>query len=101
MSTEHILCHYSAEHFRAKLFARLADAGYPPDEQCWFTNLHTAGNTGAASTFERLAEVRSRLPPGDRVLLIVPESGRFTLAFAHLTCVGYRAAVVGTADHRA
>jgi 3-oxoacyl-[acyl-carrier-protein] synthase III len=86
--TEHILCHYSAEHFRAKLFARLRDAGYPPDEQRWFTNLHTAGNTGAASIFVMLAEARSRLHPGDRVLLIVPESGRFTLAFAHLTCVG-------------
>jgi 3-oxoacyl-[acyl-carrier-protein] synthase-3 len=35
-----------------------------------------------------LAEARARLRPGDRVLLIVPESGRFTLAFAHLTCVG-------------
>jgi 3-oxoacyl-[acyl-carrier-protein] synthase III len=85
---EHILCHYSAEHFRAKLFARLCDAGYPPDEQRWFTNLHTAGNTGAASIFVMLAEARARLRPGDRVLLIVPESGRFTLAFAHLTCVG-------------
>ncbi|HEY0937966.1 MAG TPA: iron-containing redox enzyme family protein, partial [Trebonia sp.] len=29
-----------------------------------------------------------RIRPGDRVLLIVPESGRFTLAFAQLTCVG-------------
>jgi 3-oxoacyl-[acyl-carrier-protein] synthase III len=85
---EHILCHYSAEHFRAKLFARLSEAGFPPDEKRWFTNLHTAGNTGAASIFVMLAEARSRLRPGDRVLLIVPESGRFTLAFAHLTCVG-------------
>jgi 3-oxoacyl-[acyl-carrier-protein] synthase-3 len=85
---EHILCHYSSQHFRAKLFARLRDAGYPPDEQRWFTNLHTAGNTGAASIFVMLAEARPRLCPGDRVLLIVPESGRFTLAFAHLTCVG-------------
>ncbi|HEY2549391.1 MAG TPA: hypothetical protein VGI64_02310 [Streptosporangiaceae bacterium] len=50
-ATEHILCHYSAEHFRAKLFTRLREAGYPPDERRWFTNLHTAGNTGAASIF--------------------------------------------------
>jgi 3-oxoacyl-[acyl-carrier-protein] synthase III len=85
---EHVLCHYSTGHFRGKLFARLRDAGYPPEEQRWFTNLHTAGNTGAASIFVMLAEARSRLRPGDRVLLIVPESGRFTLAFAHLTCVG-------------
>jgi len=85
---EHVLCHYSAEHFRGKLFAALRAAGYPPDEQRWFTNLQTAGNTGAASIFVMLAAARSRLRPGDRVLLIVPESGRFTLAFAHLTCVG-------------
>ena len=86
--TEHILCHYSAEHFRGKLFARLREAGYPPDAQRWFTNLHTAGNTGAASIFVMLDGVWPRLRPGDRVLLIVPESGRFSLAFAHLTCVG-------------
>ena len=86
--TEHILCHYSAEHFRAKLFARLRDAGYAPDEERWFSNLRTAGNTGAASIFVMLDAARSRLRPGDRVLLIVPESGRFTFAFAQLTCVG-------------
>jgi 3-oxoacyl-[acyl-carrier-protein] synthase-3 len=35
-----------------------------------------------------LDAARARLRPGDRVLLIVPESGRFSLAFAQLTCVG-------------
>jgi 3-oxoacyl-[acyl-carrier-protein] synthase III len=85
--TEHILCHYSAEHFRAKLFSRLRDAGYEPEEERWFTNLQTAGNTGAASIFVMLDALRPRLRHGDRVLLIVPESGRFTLAFAQLTCV--------------
>jgi 3-oxoacyl-[acyl-carrier-protein] synthase-3 len=86
--TEHVLCHYSAEHFRAKLMRRLRDAGYAPDDERWFTNLHTAGNTGAASIFVMLDAARPRMRRGDRVLLIVPESGRFTLAFAQLTCVG-------------
>jgi 3-oxoacyl-[acyl-carrier-protein] synthase-3 len=86
--TEHILCHYSAEHFRAGLLDRLRGAGYAPDEERWYTNLHTAGNTGAASIFVMLDAARPRIRPGDRVLLIVPESGRFTLAFAQLTCVG-------------
>ena len=86
--TEHILCHYSAEHFRAKLLDRLRDAGYAPEDKRWFTNLHTAGNTGAASIFVMLDAARDRMRPGDRVLLIVPESGRFTMAFAQLTCVG-------------
>jgi 3-oxoacyl-[acyl-carrier-protein] synthase III len=86
--TEHILCHFSAEHFRGKLFGLLRAAGYAPDEERWFTNLHTAGNTGAASIYVMLDAVRPQLRDGDRVLLVVPESGRFTLAFAHLTCVG-------------
>ncbi len=86
--TEHILCHYSAEHFKDKLFTRLREAGYSLDDKRWFTNLHTAGNTGAASIFVMLDAARPRLRSGDRVLLIVPESGRFSLAFAHLTCVG-------------
>jgi 3-oxoacyl-[acyl-carrier-protein] synthase-3 len=86
--TEHVLCHYSAEHFRGKLLGRLRDAGYDPDDERWFTNLHTAGNTGAASIFVMLDAARPRIRPGDRVLLIVPESGRFTMAFAQLTCVG-------------
>jgi 3-oxoacyl-[acyl-carrier-protein] synthase-3 len=85
---EHVLCHYSAEHFRAKLFARLREEGYEITGDRWFTNLYTAGNTGAASIFVMLEAVRPRLGPGDRVLLIVPESGRFSLAFAQLTCVG-------------
>ena len=76
--TEHVLCHYSAEHFRAKLINRLREAGHDPDESRWFTNLHTAGNTGAASIFVMLEAARPRLRPGDRVLLIVPESGRFS-----------------------
>ncbi len=86
--TEHVLCHYSAEHFRAKLMGRLAEAGYPPKQEHWFSNLETAGNTGAASIFVMLQAAMPRIRRGDRVLLIVPESGRFTLAFAQLTCVG-------------
>lgn len=84
---EHVLCHYSAEHFREKLQARLREAGHAVDDERWFSNLCTVGNTGSASIFVMLEAARPRLSPGDRVLLVVPESGRFTLAFALLTCV--------------
>src|ERR1700677_3566349 len=86
--TEHILCHYSAGHFRHKLLARLREEGYDPAGKQLFSNLETVGNIGAASIFVMLDEVRPTLAPGDRVLLVVPESGRFSLAFAQLTCVG-------------
>ena len=87
---DHVLCHYSAEHFRGEIFALLRDADLMIPEDRWFTNLHTKGNTGAASIFVMLHEAmaQGRFAPGDRILLIVPESGRFSFAFAHLTCVG-------------
>jgi 3-oxoacyl-[acyl-carrier-protein] synthase-3 len=93
---DHVLCHYSAEHFRADIFALLDEAGLMIPEERWYTNLHERGNTGAASIFVMLSEALAagRFRPGDRVLLIVPESGRFTLSFAHLTCVSATAPIV-------
>jgi len=59
------------------------------DEERWFSNLNSRGNTGAASIFVMLDEAcqSGRFSPGERILLIVPESGRFSFAFAQLTCV--------------
>jgi 3-oxoacyl-[acyl-carrier-protein] synthase-3 len=53
---DHVLCHYSAEHFKADIFKLLRDADLMIDEERWFTNLHTRGNTGAASIFVMLEE---------------------------------------------
>ncbi len=55
----------------------------------YWTNLATAGNTGAASIFIMLDEfVRTqRIEDGDRVLLFVPESGRFNYVLCSLTAV--------------
>ncbi|GGM22546.1 3-oxoacyl-[acyl-carrier-protein] synthase III C-terminal domain-containing protein [Micromonospora yangpuensis] len=87
---DHVLCHYSSEHFRADIFRLLREADLMIDEKRWFSNLSTRGNTGAASIFVMLDEAwqSGRFAPGDRILLVVPESGRFSFAFAHLTCVG-------------
>ena len=86
---DHLLCHYSSEHFRPEIHRLLEAAGLAIPSERWFTNLPTRGNTGAASIFVMLEECwrTGRFRPGDRVLLMVPESGRFTVAFAHLTCV--------------
>jgi 3-oxoacyl-[acyl-carrier-protein] synthase-3 len=87
---DHVLCHYSSAHFRGKIFELLRMAGAMPDESRWFSNLETRGNTGSASIFvmlEELARVR-RLEPGQKVLCMVPESGRFSAAYVMLTVVG-------------
>jgi 3-oxoacyl-[acyl-carrier-protein] synthase-3 len=87
---DHFLCHYSSHFFKGEIIKLLADAGLCIPEEKWFTNLYTKGNTGAASIFIILEEALSsgRFRPGDQVLLMVPESGRFTVGFALLTCVG-------------
>jgi 3-oxoacyl-[acyl-carrier-protein] synthase III len=86
---DHLLCHYSAEHFRGDVAGLLHDADLTVPAERWYTNLHTRGNTGAASIFVMLTDAwhEGRFAPGDRILLVVPESGRFSFAFAHLTCV--------------
>ncbi|HUP18204.1 MAG TPA: 3-oxoacyl-[acyl-carrier-protein] synthase III C-terminal domain-containing protein [Acidimicrobiia bacterium] len=87
---DHLLCHYSSDYFHGDIVKLMSDAGLMIPEEKWFTNLHTKGNTGAASIFIMLEEAMrtGRFKEGDRILLMVPESGRFTVSFAHLTCVG-------------
>ncbi|MFC3494665.1 3-oxoacyl-[acyl-carrier-protein] synthase III C-terminal domain-containing protein [Glycomyces rhizosphaerae] len=86
---DHVLCHYSTNAFRDIVFDQLASAGADIDTDRWFSNLETRGNTGAASIFIALEECwrTGRIQPGQTVLLAVPESGRFSFGFAHLTCV--------------
>lgn len=86
---DHVLCHYSSEFFRSDIFKLMTELGVMIDEDRWFSNLSTKGNTGAASIFIMLEEAfnTGRFAAGDRVLLMVPESGRFSVAFAQLTVV--------------
>ncbi|MCI0723259.1 MAG: beta-ketoacyl-ACP synthase III, partial [Acidobacteria bacterium] len=100
---DHILCHYSSHFFKGEIVRLLDAAHLSIPEEKWFTNLYTKGNTGAASIFIMLEEALNggRFKPGEKILLMVPESGRFTVAFAMLTCVGPDAqpeakAVIGT-----
>ena len=48
------------------------------DEEKWYSNLYTCGNTGTASIFVMLEEfVRTHdIKPGQKILCHVPESGR-------------------------
>lgn len=86
---DHVLCHYSTNVFRDVAFDALRSRIPTLDTDRWFSNLETRGNTGSASIFIALEEAVStgRFQPGETVLLAVPESGRFSFAFAHLTVV--------------
>ncbi|MBL7204012.1 MAG: hypothetical protein ISS63_06725 [Desulfobacteraceae bacterium] len=52
-------------------------------------NLEEMGNTGAASIYIMLEELfhSGRLKKGERLFLIVPESGRFSICYAMLTVI--------------
>lgn len=83
------LPHYSSNYFRQPLMEGLRAAGMDIPEERWFTNLTTKGNTGAASFYIMLEELfkSGQLKQGDRVLAYIPESGRFSISYLHLTVV--------------
>lgn len=86
---DHLLCHYSSHHFKGKIAELLTLANANVPEEKWYSNLYTRGNTGAASIFIMLDEFLAThtLVPGETVLCMVPESGRFNTAYMHLTAV--------------
>jgi 3-oxoacyl-[acyl-carrier-protein] synthase-3 len=86
---DYFLPHYSSEFFRDRLDAGLKTAGLSIPMERWFSTIETSGNTGSASIFVTLdALYRSgRIIKGQRLLCFVPESGRFSSAYMHLTAV--------------
>lgn len=84
-----ILPHYSSEFFREKMVSGLAGVGFPVPDSRWYTNLTTRGNTGCASPLMMLHDFveLGMAKPGDRVLLMVPESGRFACGWISLRAV--------------
>jgi len=83
------LPHYSSQYFIPSVVDALAKAGLPIPQDRWFTNLTTKGNTGSASPFIMLDELfrSGRIQPGHRLLMWVPESGRFSSGFVHMEAV--------------
>lgn len=83
-----VLPHMSSYYFEPavkKIMAKLS----PNREVPYWTNLRTAGNTGAASIFIMLDEYLKTQPVtvGDRILLFVPESGQFNYVLISLSVV--------------
>ncbi|MBI3651898.1 MAG: iron-containing redox enzyme family protein [Acidobacteria bacterium] len=84
-----MVCHYSSHIFRSRIFERLEKGGGMIAEARWFTNLYSKGNTGSASIFIMLEELfnEGKLKAGQKILCMVPESGRFIISFMMLTVV--------------
>jgi len=83
-----VLPHMSSYYFERAVRKIMAELS-PNREVPYWTNLRTAGNTGAASIFIMLDEYLKTQPvaAGDRILLFVPESGQFNYVLISLTVV--------------
>lgn len=86
---DYFLPHLSSEYFRDKVKAEMDKNGFDIPAEKWFTNLSRVGNVGSASIYFMLEELVASgdLKPGMKILLMVPESARFSYAYALLTVV--------------
>lgn len=86
-SIDYFLPHLSSEFFRSKIADEIAKNNINIPQEKWFTNLTSVGNIGSASIFMMIEELMNsgKLVKGQKILLMVPESARFTYAYCLLT----------------
>ncbi len=84
---DYFLPHLSSEFFRDKMKVSFHKNGIDIPDEKWFTNLTSVGNVGAGSVYLMLEELfhSGRLKKGEKILVMVPESARFSYSFALLT----------------
>lgn len=73
--------------FYEKLNDEITARGIALTKEKWFTNLTSVGNIGSAAIYVALEEfTRTKgIKRGDKILLLVPESGRFSYGTVLLT----------------
>lgn len=83
------LPHLSSDYFTGPVVAALSEVGLPIPRERWFSNLTRKGNTGSASPYIMLDELfrSGRIKPGHKLLMYVPESGRFSSGFISMEAV--------------
>lgn len=86
-SIDHVLAHISSGYFKEGLKEEFANVGLDFPWEKWFYNLSEVGNVGAGSIFIAVEQLMNsgNLKKGERILLCVPESGRFAYSCALLT----------------
>lgn len=84
---DHFLPHISSNFFKSKIYELVEIYGGGIPYEKWFINLYTVGNVGAASVYLMIDELfnSGRLKKGEKILLLVPESARFSYMYALLT----------------
>lgn len=83
------LPHLSSMYFKDKIYEEMKANGIFIDEKKWFLNLPYVGNVGSASAYLMLEELfnSGKLKKGEKILVMVPESARFSYTYMMLTVV--------------
>ena len=86
-TVDYFLPHLSSEYFREHIFNELKILNIDIPKEKWFTNLTQVGNVASVSFILMLDGLIQayKLRPGQKILIQVPESARFTYAYALLT----------------
>jgi len=86
-SIDHVLAHISSGYFKEGLKEEFAKVGLDFPWEKWFYNLSEVGNIGAGSIFIAVEQLMNsgKLKKGERIMLCIPESGRFAYSCALLT----------------
>jgi len=86
-TVDHVLAHISSGYFKEGLKEEFANVGLDFPWKKWFYNLSEVGNIGAGSIFIAVEQLMNSgtLKKGEKILLCVPESGRFAYSCALLT----------------
>lgn len=77
---DYVIPHVSSMFFYEKLNDEIAARNIALTKEKWFTNLTSVGNIGSAAIYVGLEElIRTKeIKRGNKILLLVPESGRFS-----------------------
>lgn len=84
---DYYLPHISSYYFKESLYEEMKNADIEIPWEKWFMNLSRVGNIGAASIYIMLEELvaSGQLKKGEKILLSVPESARFSYAVVLVT----------------
>ena len=84
---DYYLPHISSYYFKEGLYNEMVKQQCEIPWERWFLNLNKVGNVGAASIYIMLEELvnSGNLRKGNKILLSVPESARFSFSYALLT----------------
>ena len=86
-SIRYVIPHISSMYFYNKLSEEINRRGIDLPVEKWYTNLTTVGNCGSVAIFAALDKLLRTHPmeKEDRILLLIPESGRFSYGVVLLT----------------